>query len=83
MGTHKCLGTHEQMKVGKSTDKKPCTVAVITQLLTQLDFQNLVIRRQNLMLKFAKNGIETGKLKELFQHRKTTNNIELRNPDKF
>ena len=27
--------------------------------LTQLDFQTLVIRRQKLMLKFAKNGIET------------------------
>jgi hypothetical protein len=51
--------------------------------LTQLDLQNLVIRRQNLMLKFAKNGIKTGKLKDFFQHRQTTHNIELRNPDEF
>ena len=51
--------------------------------LKQLGLTNLVIRRQNLMVKFAENGIETGKVKEFFQHRQTTHNTELRNLDQF
>ena len=51
--------------------------------LINLDLEDLGVRRHNLMLKFAKDGIETGILKKYFPERNTVHNMELRHPDKY
>ena len=51
--------------------------------LIRLDLQDLVSRRQTLMLKFSKTGIQNQKLYELFPLRKTSHDMELRHQDKY
>ena len=49
--------------------------------LIKLDLENLGLRRQKLMLKFAQNGIKNGKLSTFFRERQSDHPMELRDPD--
>ena len=51
--------------------------------LIKLDIEELGLRRHNLMLKFAKDGIETGILGNYFPEKNTVHNMELRHPHKY
>ena len=51
--------------------------------LISLDLEELGLRRHNLMLKSAKDGIKTGILKKYFPERNSVHNMELRHLDKY
>ena len=51
--------------------------------LIRLDLKDLGSRRKTLMLKFAKDGIKSGKLTAYFKPRQTDHDMELRQPDTY
>ena len=51
--------------------------------LIRLDLKDLGSRRKTLMLKFAKDGIKSGKLVDYFKPRQTDHHMELRQPDPY
>ena len=51
--------------------------------LIELNLENLETRGNKLMMKFAKAGVDSGNLQGIFRLSNTTNNMELRQPDKY